>query len=128
MSARPTEKFFYDLGGRLVGQDDANGNRTTRHLLAGTGHGGTEALVTAEFHADGGKFLTYYDVYGDARILRNELGQDETRAYDKMGRLTSQVHRGGRQLRLRPARPAHSAQQQLPEGCRQQPARRADRL
>jgi YD repeat-containing protein len=94
-SARPTENYYYDVSGRMIAFDDANGNRIRRALLAGTGHGGTEALVTAEYHPDGGVFRTFYDVFGDARILRNELGYDETRAYDAMGRLTQTTHRGG---------------------------------
>ena len=90
----------------MIANDDANGNRVRRSLLAGTGHGGSEGLVTAEFHGDGGVFRTYYDVFGDARKLRNELATsadpivvqidaDELRNYDAMGRLTQQTHRGG---------------------------------
>ncbi|WP_158266337.1 HNH endonuclease [Allosphingosinicella deserti] len=100
----PTESFRYDLSGRLTGTTDANGNRTTRELLAGTGYGGSEALVTAELHADNGVARTYYDQFGDARLFRSELyaanldnfaASDESRSYDKMGRLTTQVERGG---------------------------------
>ncbi len=94
-SARPTENYYYDVSGRMIAADDANGNRVRRALLAGSGHGGSEALVTAEYHADGGIFRTWYDVFGDARILRDELGYDEVRTYDAMGRLTQQNHRGG---------------------------------
>ncbi len=94
-SARPIDYYYYDISGRMIATDDANGNRIRRALLAGTGHGGTEALVTAEYHPDGGVFRTYYDVFGDARILRDELGNDETRFYDAMGRLTQSTHRGG---------------------------------
>jgi YD repeat-containing protein len=94
-SARPTETYYYDVSGRMIGIRDANGYRNTRILLAGTGYGSSEAMVTAEHRADGGVFRTYYDVFGDARILRNERGYDEARDYDAMGRLITQVHRGG---------------------------------
>ena len=102
---RPTETYYYDLSGRLIGTRDANqssgaanelaGLKTTRQLLAGTGHGGSEALVVKEFHPDGGVLHTKYDVYGDARILIDELNRTETRTYDSLGRLTAQAHRGG---------------------------------
>ncbi len=109
-SARPTETYFYDICGRLVGMRDANKHGTainsfTRVLLAGTGHGGTEALVTAEYHPDDGVARTFYDVFGEARIVRNELhnsasvtynaASDELRTYDKLGRVTQVTQRGG---------------------------------
>jgi YD repeat-containing protein len=101
-SARPTENYYYDSAGRLIGVRDSNNNLTTRALLAGTGYGGAEAKVSAEYHADGGVARTYYDIFGDARIQRNELfagansnDSDERLAYDKMGRVVSVVHRGG---------------------------------
>jgi len=69
---RPSEDFYYDLSGRLVAQRDANGvydvdvvgedhklkakntgNLTRLELLAGTGYGGTEALITKQIAADG---------------------------------------------------------------------------
>jgi YD repeat-containing protein len=121
--ARPTETYYYDLGGRMIGTRDANQTRaavqsgygaptdafgflTTRLLLAGSGYGDGEALVTAEFHPDGGVARTFYDHFGDARTLRNELGStnslhlvdiatDETRTYDAMGRVASITRRGG---------------------------------
>ncbi|RHW16875.1 LysM peptidoglycan-binding domain-containing protein [Sphingomonas gilva] len=100
---RPVEQLRYDAAGRLVATIDANGNTTTRTLLAGTGHSpGSEALVTKEFHADGGVFQTLHDIHGDARILRNELHtganaieSDELRQYDANGRLTQTTRRGG---------------------------------
>ncbi|HYD37424.1 MAG TPA: hypothetical protein VEA60_07410, partial [Allosphingosinicella sp.] len=114
--ARPTESYYYDLSGRLIGSRAANqtqaangaatgGLMTTRRLLAGTGYGGTEALVSVEYRADGSDWRTWYDVYGDARKLRNGLATsddptvaqtaaDELRNYDAMGRLTSVEHRG----------------------------------
>ncbi|RSY78556.1 LysM peptidoglycan-binding domain-containing protein [Sphingomonas koreensis] len=92
-TVNPTEHYRYDISGRLIGSVDANGNLTTRLLLAGTGHGGSEALTAKEFHADGGVLQTFYDGYGDARILRNELGKDEQHSYDGMGRVTQIIRR-----------------------------------
>ena len=101
-TTHPTETYFYDIGGRLIGTQDADGNRTARLLVAGTGYDGGDALVAKEFHPDGGVFTTLYDVFGDARILRNELYtgsntsvSDELHAYDKADRLVSVAHRGG---------------------------------
>ena len=45
--------------------------------------------------SDGGVFLTYYNDFREAVVLRNELGQDELRYYDKMGRLWAVGQRGG---------------------------------
>jgi len=88
----PIEHSYFDVSGRLIATRDANGNLTTRALLAGTGYGGTDAMATAEFHADGGVFRTAYDVFGDARTLTNELQHAETRTYDAMDRLVSIAH------------------------------------
>ena len=121
-SQRPTENFYYDISGRLIATRDPNqteianegvdpgseslvlhlGAKNRRALLAGTGYGGGEALVAAEFRADDGVFRTFHDVFGDARVLRNELftgsnaaQTDELRTYDALGRLTQQQNRGG---------------------------------
>ncbi|WP_447728321.1 hypothetical protein [Sphingomonas koreensis] len=115
-TATPTEHYRYDISGRIIGTTDANGNTLARALLAGTGHGGSEALVTRAYNADGadpdatpddaGMVQTFYDVFGDARTLRNQLGSgntattytattDEAHAYDAMGRVTSVVRRSG---------------------------------
>lgn len=51
---RPTENYYYDREGRMIGRDDANGNRTTWRTLAGTGLAGSQGLITHEYHADGG--------------------------------------------------------------------------
>lgn len=47
------------------------------------------------FHADGGVQETRYDVFGDARVLVDEIGRTEQRSYDRMGRL-SQIIRPAR--------------------------------
>jgi YD repeat-containing protein len=93
--ARPTEYFNYDKSGRLIGTKDANGKISSRTLLAGTGYGGSEGLVTSEYHPHGGVFRSYYDVFGDVRQLTDEIGRSEFRSYDNMSRLTVQTHRGG---------------------------------
>ncbi len=112
-SLNPTERYYYDISGRLVGTEDANSVQahasdplssriiTKRLLLAGTGHGDDEALVVKEFHPDGGVFETRYDVFGDARVLRNELyngsnatATDDVQTFDKLGQLITLQHRG----------------------------------
>jgi len=101
-NVRPTENYYYDRSGRLVGVQDANavlgsaGNinfhTNSRTLLAGTGYGGDEVSVLKEFHADGGIYERKYDVFGNMKKEINEIGQTETFYYDLMGRLTDQVH------------------------------------
>lgn len=97
----PTETYGYDLSGRLVSVRDANSHasgidyRVTRILLAGTGHRNGEALVSQEFRPEQGMIQTYYDVFGDARQLVNELLVSEFRNYDGVGRITSILRRGG---------------------------------
>ncbi|SFG52018.1 YD repeat-containing protein [Novosphingobium sp. CF614] len=91
-NARPTENYYYDLSGRVVGVQDANGNLNTKSLLAGTGYGGSEALTLTEFHADTGKFYNKYDIFNDLRTTVNEVGKSESYNYDNRGLLVSQVH------------------------------------
>jgi YD repeat-containing protein len=93
--ARPTETFYYDLSGRMIGSRDANGHLTSRLLLAGSGHGGAEALVVKEYHPDGGVRENRYDQFGDLRVAINELSNGEHYWYDGMGRVTTVVRRGG---------------------------------
>lgn len=92
---RPTERYFYDLSGRMVGTEDANRNRNTRALLNGTGYGGTEALVLREHHADGGVIRNGYDMYGDLRRSTDEIGRVTDRIYDGLGRLTQVARPNG---------------------------------
>ncbi|QNA86661.1 LysM peptidoglycan-binding domain-containing protein [Sphingomonas sp. So64.6b] len=92
----PTDEYFYDLSGRLIGQEDANDYRTTRALLAGTGYGGTEALVAKEWHPLlSGNVSSAYDVFGDLKKVTDEIGRVTTMGYDKLGHLTSVAHFGG---------------------------------
>ena len=118
---RPAEDYYYDQGGRLVAIGDANGvygegdeeepasmewgsgHRIRYTLLEGTGYDGSEALIATEFHADGGKKQTLYDVMGDARVLRSENfdyddSEDTTQYFDEqffnaLGQLTQVKHK-----------------------------------
>lgn len=111
---KPAQDFYYDASGRLVATRDANGsyaaggtsgngtskaansgNLTRLALLAGTGYGGSEALVTQQTAADGGIKQTKYDVHGDARTLIDEIGRTTTQLFDGMGRVTQVNHAGG---------------------------------
>ncbi|MEQ1551118.1 hypothetical protein, partial [Sphingorhabdus sp.] len=87
-SIRPTETYHYDISGRLIATRDANNYLTTRLLLAGTGHEGSEALVTKEFRADASAWETRYDAYRDARVMLDGLGRSTAQSFDKMGRVT----------------------------------------
>lgn len=87
-NVRPTELFYYDAGGRLVATRDANNNLTRLQLLAGSGYGGGEALVTVRTAADGGVKQIKYDIHGDARELVGELGHRTLQTFDAKGRIT----------------------------------------
>jgi YD repeat-containing protein len=94
-NARPTETYYYDISGRLIGSRDANGNLTSRALVAGTGHEGGEALFYTEYHADGGQLRNYYDQFRQVVIEKDELNRDKYYNYDMMGRVNAVAHRGG---------------------------------
>ncbi|PTS90545.1 hypothetical protein DBR17_01085, partial [Sphingomonas sp. HMWF008] len=91
----PTDFLFYDVSGRLIGQQDANGRRTTRTLLAGTGYGGSDPLVVKEFHPDGGVISNAYDVFGDLRDATDAVLRHTLNTYDALGRLIEVRHAGG---------------------------------
>jgi YD repeat-containing protein len=84
---RPTENYAYDLSGRLVGTQNANGFWTTRLLLAGTGYGEQEAAVTTEYRADGTSVGYGYDVYGNQKWARDGLNRYTYNNYDNANRL-----------------------------------------
>ncbi|HYD86007.1 MAG TPA: LysM peptidoglycan-binding domain-containing protein [Vitreimonas sp.] len=88
---RPTEHRYYDASGRLVAHRDANGNLTQMRLLAGSGYGGAEALVTYTLAPDGGESHIGYDVHGDARKLTDQLDRVTLQNFDAMGRLVEIV-------------------------------------
>ncbi|MCP4471197.1 MAG: RHS repeat protein, partial [Gammaproteobacteria bacterium] len=77
---RPTENYFYDAAGHRVGNEDANGNRSS-HIL-------TNGRVEQEFFADGSGKSYVYDRLGDQRLEVDQLGRAITRQYDANGHLT----------------------------------------
>ncbi|PXA90060.1 hypothetical protein DMC47_28025, partial [Nostoc sp. 3335mG] len=81
------ETRYYDIAGRLAGTKDGNGNINTRRLAGGTGYGGTAELVTAEYHADGGRVWMRYDDAGNLVKRTDELGRATYQTFDKLGRL-----------------------------------------
>ncbi len=91
----PINSMLYDISGRLIGVYDANGGRTSRTLLTGTGYGGTEALTTRENHDDGGSKRKSYDAFGDVRRSWDELDRVTDMSYDGMGRLRNAVRPSG---------------------------------
>jgi YD repeat-containing protein len=91
----PTEYFQYDISGRLIGHMDANGRGTNRMILAGTGYGGSEAALVAEFHPDGGAIRNAYDVFGDARKSWDEVGRQTSMSYDARGRVIEVARASG---------------------------------
>ena len=94
-NVRPTENYYYDASGRLVASRDANNNLTRLELLAGTGFGGGEALVTRTTTADGAFTEVKYDIHGDARTMIDQISRSTTQTYDQMGRVTQVNHSGG---------------------------------
>ncbi len=121
---KPSEDFYYDASGRLVAMRDSNGtyatggtgtngkskdantgNLTRLTLLAGTGYGGSEALVVRQTTADGGVSETAYDILGNARNTRVLLSGDGStpasdvwrtteQTFDKLGRIVSATRPG----------------------------------
>ena len=104
---RPTEYYYYDVSGRLVASEDANGNLTRQTLLAGTGYNGSAALIQQTIAADGGRVTTGYDIHGNAREITSQLGHtgsgvvNEALGYttyqnfDRLGRVQQIQHVSG---------------------------------
>jgi YD repeat-containing protein len=99
---RPVEHRYYDASGRLVANRDANGNLTRYTLLAGTGYGGAQALISETYNPDGGVIRTKYDIHGDVRRIESPLYNATTapqfvttQSFDKLGRLIQLNHPGG---------------------------------
>jgi YD repeat-containing protein len=91
-NVNPVENYYYDLGGRLVAQQDANGNILKQTLLTGSGQGGAGALTLKEFHPDGGAKAFGYDVFGDLRTSTDELNAVTAYDYDNASRLSEVDH------------------------------------
>lgn len=91
----PTDTYYHDLSGRLTGHRDANNNLTRYTLLAGSGYGGAQALVSQEIHADGGTVTRLYNAHGDATQVTDEVGLVTSMGYDNLGRLTQVNNPGG---------------------------------
>src|ERR1051325_4993459 len=85
---QPTTTYTYDLAGRLISLKDPNGNVNSQKLLDGTGLGEDDPLVSIEFHADGGKKRTDYDIFGNARVVTDEDNRVTLQEFDKLGRVT----------------------------------------
>ncbi|WP_066807580.1 pre-toxin TG domain-containing protein [Sphingomonas asaccharolytica] len=93
----PTETYYYDVSGRLIGKRDANSNlangpiaRAT--LLAGSGHGGADPLTLIQYNPDGTRKSFGYDVFGDLRTSTDELNAVTNNSYDKASRLIEVDH------------------------------------
>lgn len=80
MSPRTT--YYVDRAGNMLATRDANGNLLSQLLL------GDGSYMGAEFHADGGKKVNAYDIFGDVRYSIDEIDQRTDYSYDKNGRLT----------------------------------------
>ena len=81
---RPVTLYYYDASSQLIGVRDANNNLNTQTLLPGYG---SEGRIVSEFHADGGVKTAGYDVFGDLRIVTDELQRKTQNRYDQGGRL-----------------------------------------
>lgn len=92
------ETRYYDISGRLAGTKDGNGNITTRRLAGGTGYGGAAELVTAEYHADGGRVFQRYDDAGNLVTRTDELGRATYSTYDKLCRLLTTSNANSRDV------------------------------
>jgi YD repeat-containing protein len=91
-TVNPTDTWYYDKSGRLVGHRDANNYLTTQVLLAGTGYGGTQALTTTQYNPDGNVVSTGYDIFGNVLTQADALGTFATNTYDRDNRLLTVAH------------------------------------
>lgn len=95
-SLRPATRYHYDLAGRAVGTEDANGNLRTQVWRPGA----TDNAVVLERGADGALARHRYDVFGDKRHSLNALWDGKSAetafrteyTYDKLGQLLEMRH------------------------------------
>ncbi|MGC4061891.1 MAG: hypothetical protein QM749_13995 [Aquabacterium sp.] len=87
---RPTTHYYYDALGRVLGVKDANGNINTQSLLAAQADG--QDRIVTEFHADGGRKTSGYDVFGNQRTSLDEIGRLTSTTYDKDDRVVRVDH------------------------------------
>jgi YD repeat-containing protein len=83
---RPVTGFVYDLAGRLIAVEDANGNVNLQTWLAGTGLQ-EEGKLLDGYHADGGTRKRGFDIFGDLRWEDDEIQRRTQYSYDENSRL-----------------------------------------
>ncbi|MGH8043134.1 MAG: hypothetical protein ACREOX_00855, partial [Stenotrophomonas sp.] len=79
----PETRYTYDRVGSLIAYKDANGNLTTQAW----NYGSATPVVATEWHADGGVKSYGYDVYGNQRVVVDEIGRRTDYTYDAGNRL-----------------------------------------
>ncbi|WP_345777875.1 LysM peptidoglycan-binding domain-containing protein [Lysobacter sp. ISL-42] len=85
MTTRPVTRYVYDRVGSIVAYYDANGNRTTQAW----NYGSAQPTLLAEWHADDGVKRFQLDVFGNQRVVTDELGRRTGYGYDLDNRLIS---------------------------------------
>jgi YD repeat-containing protein len=99
----PTQTYFYDISGRLVGEEDADNNFNTQILLAGSGYDGQASQTVTQFQgmtqATGGGYTTAaettqyaYDAFGEVGKVTDGLNDVTTNVYDGDGNLVTVDH------------------------------------
>ena len=96
-ATRATEREYYDISGRLIGEMTPRSNETTWLLQAGSGYQGDAAVKIAEYHQDGSKINYGVNVFGLVRTISydNQAQPAESFIYDKMNRLVRTNHSAG---------------------------------
>ncbi|WP_394539614.1 hypothetical protein PRJ39_02970 [Lysobacter enzymogenes] len=79
----PSVDYVYDLAGSVVAYRDANGNLTTQAW----NYGSAQPTLVGEWHADGGFKRFQYDVFGNQRVVVDEIGRRTRYGYDLGNRL-----------------------------------------
>lgn len=88
-NVNPVLTDFYDISGRQMGSEDADGDITYGKLVAGTGYNGSAAVMYKQIDPDGGIIYRDVDTYGDITEITDALGNDELKYYDADGRLVA---------------------------------------